>query len=53
MKYFSVSQVAKMLGVNNQTIRRHIHAGKLEATQVGSVFRISEEELNKYIGEKK
>ena len=50
-KYFRVSEVATMLGLHQQTIRRAIARGELVATKntAGGVYLISEEALNNYI----
>ena len=37
----STDDVAKLLGVNTQTIRRLVHTGELEALRVGGNFRIT------------
>ena len=44
-----VIEVAKRLGVNNNTIRRLIRAGELKAIQVGKVFRISEDNFTEFL----
>jgi excisionase family DNA binding protein len=38
---FSVREVADRLGVHPETVRRLIHAGRLEAVRRGRVLRIS------------
>ena len=47
--FYTVEQVAKILQLEEVTIRRHINAGKLEAVKIGKVWRISEEALQKLI----
>lgn len=50
-KYYKVNEVAVMLGLHQQTIRRAIARGDLVATKntAGGVYLISEEALNNYI----
>lgn len=52
LKVYTIKEVAELLGVNAQTIRRAIHAGKLKAkkTSENGVYRITENSLNEYIG---
>jgi excisionase family DNA binding protein len=37
---YSVRQVADLLGVHPETVRRLIHAGRLEAVREGRVLRL-------------
>lgn len=50
-KFYKVNEVATMLGLHQQTIRRAIARGELVATKntAGGVYLISEEALNNYI----
>lgn len=48
-QYYRISEVAKKLDLSQKSIRRYIHAGKLEASQVGGVYRISEYDLQSFI----
>lgn len=47
--YFRISQVAEKLDVSQKSIRRYISSGKLNASQIGGVYRISESDLMKFI----
>lgn len=47
-KYLKVQDVASLLAVSDQTVRRQIQAGNIIAKRVGNQFRISERELNAY-----
>ncbi len=49
MKFYTVEEVAKILRVNERTVRNLIEAGELRATRVGRQYRISEEALQEYI----
>ena len=51
MTVYTVKEVAEMLKLNIVTIRRHIESGKLKAIKVGSVWRITEEELQRFMDE--
>jgi len=39
-RVFSVREVADQLGVHPETVRRLIHAGRLEAVREGRVLRV-------------
>lgn len=49
LKFYTVEEVAKMLKVSHMTIRREIERGNLKAAKVGHVWRITEEELKRYL----
>lgn len=49
MAYKTVQQIAEELQVHEQTIRRKIYSGELNAYKVGSSYRISDEQLKKYL----
>ena len=46
---FSVRQVADRLGVHPETIRRLIHAGRLDAVRVGRVLRVEAASVATYV----
>lgn len=46
---YTIEEVAKILRVSEATVRRLIKSGQLEAIQVGSQYRISQEELDKFL----
>ena len=48
--FYSVSEVAEMLGVEKQTIMRLIHAGKLRAVKLGRIHRIAKVDFNTVFG---
>jgi excisionase family DNA binding protein len=50
---YSVREVAEQLGVHPETIRRHIHEGRLEAVRVGRLLRIPKEALETLLDEQR
>lgn len=50
-KYYSVAEVASMLGVSRITIFKRIKAGVLRAIKVGRAYTIPREELKIILGE--
>lgn len=49
-KMLSVRDIATRLGLSAMTIYRLIHAGDIPAAQVGRSYRVSEEDLELYLG---
>lgn len=50
-EFLTVEQVAKLLKVHWQTILNYIKSGKLMALKLGKGYRISRENLEKFIRE--
>jgi excisionase family DNA binding protein len=48
-RLYSVQEVANLLGVHAETVRRLIHSGGLNAVRVGRVLRVEEDELERYL----
>lgn len=48
-EYFYIKEVSQMTGISEDTIRRHIKAGILIASQPGKYYRISQSDLTNYI----
>ena len=48
-QYYSVTQVAEMYSVSREAVHQWIKAGRLKAVQVGKLYRISENEIKKFI----
>ena len=49
-RVLSIKEVAKILGVSNQTVRNYINNGNLEAIRINQrVIRIPKEKLNEFI----
>ena len=49
--FYTVDQVANLIDMHPKTVRRYIQSGKINANKVGSQYRISQNELNSFIGE--
>ncbi len=44
--FYSISEVAEMLGVGVQAVTRLIHDGKLRAMKIGRIYRIAKSDFN-------
>ncbi len=51
-KYYSVEEVSQMLKVAYLTVYRWIQANKLEAYKAGKQYRITNEDLEKFLKKK-
>lgn len=55
-KFYKLSDIAKMLDVSVQTIRREIHRGNLKAGKTSDTgnapFRVSQSDLDEYLAGK-
>ena len=49
VKFLTVAEVAAVMRVSKMTVYRFVHSGQLAAVRVGRSFRVSEEEVNRYI----
>lgn len=49
MKFYSLEQIAELLGVNYQLVYKLVRAGDLPAVRVGKVYRVLEADLRDYI----
>ncbi len=47
--YLTVAEVAEMLRVSNMTVYRLINAGSLSAVRVGKSYRLTEEDVDRYL----
>jgi excisionase family DNA binding protein len=45
-KFYTIDQIAELLGMHHKTIRKFITEGKLGASKVGKQWRISEHDLS-------
>ncbi|MBB6214288.1 excisionase family DNA binding protein [Anaerosolibacter carboniphilus] len=48
-KFYTIDQVAELLGMHHKTIRKFIKEGKLEASKVGKQWRISGHDISVFI----
>jgi len=48
-KYYSVDNIAEMLGIHPKTVRRYITEGKLRAAKVGKQYRVSGHDLSQFV----
>ena len=46
---YSVRQVAVLLGVHPETIRRLIHEGRMDAVRIGRVLRVESHEVDAFV----
>ena len=53
MDMLTVREVAERLKLREYTVRDYIRKGKLSAAKFGRVWRVSEEDLEKFIEERK
>ena len=51
-KYYTTGETAKLLQMNERTIREWVKAGKLKATKPGRSYFISEEAISELINGK-
>lgn len=49
MKLYSVKEVADILDMNPETIKRYIHREELKAYKVGREWRIKESDLEEFV----
>jgi excisionase family DNA binding protein len=49
MRFFTVNEVAEIVGVSVRTVRRWIKSGDLVAHHIGTVVRIAESDLRAFI----
>lgn len=50
IKMYSIEEVASMLGVNRNTVRRMLIRGELKGIKVGRLWRIKESDLREFLG---
>lgn len=49
IKVYALKEVAEISKMSMSTIHRHLKAGILEANKIGAVWRVTQEQLEKYI----
>lgn len=48
---YTVSQVAKYLGVHTHTVYRYLAEGRMKAVRIGQTYRFTAKNINDYIAE--
>lgn len=51
-KYYKVSEVAEMLGFDQQTIRKWCRTEKIESIKINTHYRISAEQVSRLVNQK-
>ena len=51
--FYTTEEVANLLKISAKTVREMIKSKRLEAVRVGKEYRITEEQIRKYIKENK
>lgn len=49
-QYYSVDQVADLLGLHVKTVRAYVREGRLAATRIGKQYRVRRRDLEKFTG---
>lgn len=49
LRIYTVKEVAELLQVSKMTISRYIKAGKLKSVKLGSMHRIADDDLRKFL----
>lgn len=52
-KFYTPEEVAEMLKISRKTIYNWLHSGKIKGSKISTLWRISEKELNRILGENK
>jgi excisionase family DNA binding protein len=53
MKFYKLDQVAEIMQMNTETVRRYIRRGELKAGLFGREYRVIEEDLREFYESKK
>ena len=51
-RFYTIDQVAEILDIHHKTVRKFIKEGKLKANKVGKQWRISQDDLDIFMGDK-
>ena len=49
MKTYTSTEIAEVLRVDAETIRRYLLAGKIKGIKIGNTWRVTEEEFQKFM----
>lgn len=47
--YLSTAQIAEILDVHEETVRRYIRKGTLPAIKIGGVYRVKREDFERFL----
>ena len=50
--FYTVLEVAKLLGINAQSVRKRIKSGTIKATKLNGAYLISKEEVERVVDKK-
>lgn len=48
MRFYTLAEIAEMMKLNQQTIRKYVREGKLKAALFGREYRVREDDLNAF-----
>ena len=48
-KQYTVTETEKILNVTKPTMYKYIYSGQIKATKIGGTYRISEDEVNRFL----
>ena len=51
LKIYTVKEVADLLKVSKMTISRYIQSGKLKSSKLGRMYRITDDDLRKFLAD--
>jgi excisionase family DNA binding protein len=51
--YLNTPQIARLFGVNIQTVRAYIRSGELQAARIGRTYIVSDEDLDSFVQARK
>lgn len=53
MEFYTAKELAELLKLNIDTIRRYLRTGKIKASKFGKTYRVSDEDLKRFLEETK
>ena len=51
MKYITIPQLAKMMGVSRTTVYRRVKSGEIQATKVGHDYIVDDKEIQRLLSQ--
>lgn len=49
LRLYSLEELSQLIGVTHRTAWNYVKAGKIKATKIGGVWKVTEENLKKFI----